>query len=159
MNTQKEVLDIFKYKDGVLYWKVDMHARKVKGKPCGNANKGDGRLRTQVKGKNMLNHRIIFLMHHGYLPNRIDHIDGNFLNNQIKNLRDATHSQNMCNRKINVNNTSGIKGISWDGKYWKVQIYVGGKHAFNKRFDNLELAELAAIEAREKYHGQYARYK
>jgi len=41
----------------------------------------------------------------------VDHIDGDGLNNQLSNLRVCTKSQNMANRKINKNNTTGFKGV------------------------------------------------
>ena len=45
-------------------------------------------------------------------PNvEIDHIDGNGLNNQKYNLRLATHSQNMMNRRMQKNNTTGYRGV------------------------------------------------
>lgn len=53
-----------------------------------------------------------------------DHINGNKLDNQKKNLRTCTTSQNMANRGKQVNNTSGYKGVFWSkaaGK-WRAQI-------------------------------------
>src|SRR3954463_16169401 len=44
----------------------------------------------------------------------IDHIDDNGLNNQRYNIRIANRSQNMANRIIYTNNTSGYKGVSWN---------------------------------------------
>ena len=42
----------------------------------------------------------------------IDHIDNNKTNNHIDNLRLATHSENICNQKVNKNNLStGYKNI------------------------------------------------
>lgn len=46
----------------------------------------------------------------GGLSRRIDHIDGNTLNNQKSNLRPATHTQNMWNRKIQKH-SSKYKGV------------------------------------------------
>ena len=41
----------------------------------------------------------------------IDHIDGNGLNNQKSNLRICTGTQNMGNRKKNINGSSRFKGV------------------------------------------------
>ncbi|MFE4571380.1 HNH endonuclease [Paenibacillus chitinolyticus] len=53
----------------------------------------------------------------------IDHIDGNELNNQKKNLRIATHKENMRNRKVQEG-TSRFKGVHWNSKdkCWRVKI-------------------------------------
>ena len=58
-------------------------------------------------------HRIIAERMGLDLLNETDHRDCNPLNNQRFNLRPATHSQNLMNRKIRSDNTSGFKGVSW----------------------------------------------
>lgn len=40
-----------------------------------------------------------------------DHINGDRTDNQRSNLRVCSHAENMCNRKINKDNTSGFKGL------------------------------------------------
>jgi hypothetical protein len=114
-----------------------------------------------VGGKHYRLHRVIFFMHHGYLPDVIDHIDGDILNNKIENLRPATHTQNMRNTKLSSRNNSGVKGVNWDKKSnkWRVHISVDGKTKTFGRFKDMELAELIAIEARDKYYGEFARHK
>lgn len=44
----------------------------------------------------------------------IDHIDRNKLNNRRSNLRFVSHFDNMQNREIPENNTSGFKNVSFD---------------------------------------------
>lgn len=55
---------------------------------------------------------------------RVDHINGNTLDNRRANLRPATNAENCRNRKMNRNNTSGYKGVSWDNSSnkWRAQI-------------------------------------
>ncbi len=56
---------------------------------------------------------------------QVDHIDGNGLNNQKENLRACTHTENMRNRRLFKNNTSGFKGVIFDkfsGK-WRTTFY------------------------------------
>lgn len=156
--TQDYVKQLLEYRDGVLYWKVSRGKAKV-GAKTGYLNQ-IGYFQTQVNGKLYLNHRLIFLMHHGYLPQYLDHIDGNTLNNKIENLRAATLTQNQYNRKLNKNNSSGVKGVWWrkDIKKWRVSFKINGKEKSFGSYDDLELAELVAQEARTKYHGAFVNH-
>lgn len=56
----------------------------------------------------------------------VDHIDNNKLNNHVSNLRWATVQENQRNKQIQSNNTSGIKGVSWDpiNKNWRARICI-----------------------------------
>lgn len=66
----------------------------------------------------------------------IDHADLNGLNNTRANLRTATHSQNMANRRKPSNNTSGFKGVRWRparGK-WEAYIQMAGRYIYLGRF-------------------------
>jgi hypothetical protein len=150
------VRELFYYRDGELYWKVHKPHTK-KDKPAGYLSKKYKIV--SINYKNYLNHRIIFLWHHGYIPKEIDHIDRNSLNNKIENLREATRSQNMFNKLANATNKTGIKNVVWSNekKKYKVQINVNKKHIFLGYFNDIELAELTAIEARNKYHKEFAR--
>ena len=91
-----------------------------------------------INNKDYRTHRLIFLMHHGYLPKQVDHIDNNKLNNRIENLREATKSREQLQLHHSLSdNTSGYKGVSFHkrcGK-WHVQVkrqhgkkYSGGFH-------------------------------
>lgn len=157
--TQELVLNCFDYKDGHLYRKKDMRKGRKKGQKVGCINQ-IGYVQVHVNGKIYLGHRIIFLMHHGYLPKYIDHIDGNKSNNLIENLREATNQQNAFNSKIPKSNTSGIKNVCWSkaANKWMVRIKLNYKGVYFGVFDDLELAELVAIEARDKYFGKFARH-
>ena len=105
-------------------------------------------------------HRLIFLFHYGYLPKIIDHIDGNPLNNDIKNLRESTHIENCQNAKKRTTNTSGCKNVSWHkpANKWAVRLSINQKKVFFGLFEDIELADLVAHEARDLYHGKFARH-
>lgn len=159
MITQNLIQKMFDYKDGSLYWKIKPSKKILIGDKVGCVS-FNGYIRTKINKKSYLIHRLIFLYHHGYLPKYIDHIDCNNLNNSIENLREATASQNSCNRKIVKNNTSKIKNVCWHkaAKKWHVRITVDKKPLNIGLFDDLELAELVAIEAKDKFHGNFARF-
>ena len=74
-------------------------------------------------------HRLIFLYHKGYLPDLVDHKDGDTTNNRIGNLRASSVQQNSCNLKLNINNTSGYKGVYFTKSgLWKAAIRSDGKN-------------------------------
>ena len=108
--TQQDFIDRFEYRDGKLFYK-NTEGCMAKGSEVGTLDKGY--LKTLINRKPYRLHRIIFMMHHGYLPKYIDHIDGNPANNRIENLRPATSSQNNLNRGKHKRNTSGYKGVTW----------------------------------------------
>lgn len=157
MISQELALYHFDYKDGQLYWKNRTSNRNKLGAKAGSPDK-HGYVNICFNYKKHKMHRIIYLMHHGYLPKEIDHIDGNPQNNAIENLREANRSQQLCNTKLRKNNSSGIKGVCWDKskQKWLVRVNKDSKNVYMARFDDLELAELVAIEARAKFHGEYA---
>ena len=90
----------------------------------------------------------------------VDHRDGNGLNNTRANLRIATHTQNMQNRKRHKNNKSGYKGVyrRRSGK-WRAAIRVNGKYISLGSFDTPEEAYAAYCKAAIQYHGEFARFE
>jgi len=158
MITKELCHSIFEYKEGKLHWKIAPAARTKIGDEAGG-NSPNGYRVIAYKGMRFYTHRAIFLMHHGYLPEYIDHINGDNTNNKIENLREATQTQNLCNRKISSNNTSGVKGVWWDKwkNKWCAEIMIYGKKKHLGRFvDKGEATEVALL-ARDMLHGSFAR--
>jgi len=161
MTNLSKYSDYLEYKDGGLYWKVDRGSQKCKGKKAGTlVTSGYLRVRIRELGKSFLVHRVIFFMHHGYFPEFVDHINCDKLDNRIENLRAATKSQNLMNKEFGKNNKTGFKNVykSKRRKHWCVAISFNKIRKYIGTFDNLELAELVAIEAREKFHGAFANH-
>jgi len=156
--SQEQLKEWFNYhSDGYLVWAVSRGKAKS-GKKAGMIHK-NGYLRTGINGKVYSNHRLIFIWHYGRTSKFIDHIDGNPLNNKIDNLREANAIENQQNAKLSVKNTSGYKNVTLcpQTKKWAVKLRVDGKIKTVGRYNDIELANLVAIEARDKYHGKYAR--
>ena len=96
-------------------------------------------------------HRIIYGIHHNVADFQkvIDHMDGNGQNNDVKNLRLVTASENKLNSKINKNNKSGHKNISFNKecKKYVCQISINRKHKHIGKYNTLE----EALKARNSY--------
>jgi len=86
--------------------------------------------RVKIEGQCFLVHRVIFFIHNGHLPDVVDHIDGNSLNNNPYNLREATNGQNRMNTKSNKNSSSKYKGVGWNKS--------SGKWAARFRLESVE---------------------
>ena len=85
-------------------------------------------------------HRMVFYLLHGYLPKHLDHIDRNPLNNHPDNLREASHSQNMRNKRSAKGSSSKYVGVSWNivMKKWLARINNRGSKIHLGYFDNEE---------------------
>jgi len=89
----------------------------------------------------------------------VDHINGDQLDNRKINLRICTKKQNQRNRiKLNKNNTSGFRGVSWDKcrRKWAAQLSINYKHMYLGRFDDIQKARMAVREAILEKHGEFA---
>lgn len=102
------------------------------------------------------------LMHH-YIMGKIkgleiDHINGNGLDNQKKNLRHCTHAENSRNSRSYTGN-SCYKGVSWKvrSETWIAQIKVNGKLIHLGTFSDEKKAALSYDKAARKHFGEFAR--
>ena len=138
----------FIYKNGYLY-RLVTHINK------------SGYSQFKYKNQSWLGHRLIFAIHHGYLPEVVDHIDGNPSNNLIENLRGATRMENTRNSKTKSNSMSNVKNVKWleKNKKWRVRVSENYRRHHIGVFEDLELAQLVAEMAMEKYHGNFVRHK
>jgi len=104
---------MFTYEDGDLLWLAPTSNRTPVGTPAGTID-SKGYYSVRIGGKKHMNHRIIWELHNGPIPEGyvIDHIDRNPGNNRIENLRLATRQQNAWNAKAN-----GFCYIKSRGKY------------------------------------------
>lgn len=104
-------------------------------------------------------------MHNEILGNSfgkdIDHINCNGLNNQRKNLRFVTKSENQLNRGLPINNTSGMKCIGWakDEKVWTVIVTLNNKQKNLGRFNKLSDAKRTYKEFAERNYKTFLKIK
>jgi hypothetical protein len=87
----------------------------------------------------------------------VDHINNNTLDNRIENLRWATVQENTFNSKICKNNTSGVKGVSYNkrDKKWVASIKINGKKSHLGSFDNKEEAIKARLKKSIEIQGTF----
>jgi AP2 domain len=114
--------------------------------------------RRSTTGKLLYMHREI-LEKHGYTNfQHTDHINHNGLDNRFSNLRPATVSQNQGNKKKQKNNTSGYKGVSWDKRRnkWQVYIKINGKQKHLGYYDDIEDAKAAYDKSAKELFGEFA---
>lgn len=90
----------------------------------------------------------------------VDHVNCNGLDCRRANLRPATKAQNQRNKGLQSNNTSGVKGVSWDKarRKWQVHISVMGHNRKLGLFATIEAAAAAYRAAAMVDHGEFARF-
>lgn len=153
-----DIRDVFTYDDGELFWKVSPRYGRKEGSPA-SVVIATGYKAIRFRCRAFTTHRLIFLYHHGYIPEFIDHIDGDKLNNRIENLRPCTKSENAFNAKLRKATKSGVRGVSWSSKNkkWVARIKVRGMDYFLGCFDDLNEAAKVATEFRKANHKEFFR--
>jgi hypothetical protein len=149
---------------GEFVWRVTRGSRACAGSVAGCVNVYFGGRQYQqicIDSTKYLAHRLVWLYVHGRWPTHcIDHIDGNGINNQISNLREASISENLQNRRAATSNKSGFKGVVLDKqrKKWRATITVNGQHRHLGRFDTPEAAHAAYCAAAVAFYGDFANF-
>lgn len=78
-------------------------------------------------------HRFITDAPKGY---DVDHLNHNAMDNRRSNLKVCTQAENIQNRALAKNNTSGVVGVNWDSYYnkWHCRVKVNKQIVFDKQF-------------------------
>lgn len=161
MITQEYLKSILDYNQntGIFTWKVNKSKRSNIGNVAGWLDGGYTKI--EIDNKPYKAHRLAWLYVYGEMPKHlIDHINNDRSNNKISNLREATYQENNENYKTPKTNKSGVKNVSWYKQLnkWVVSISIKGVKKTIGYFDDLEFAELVAIEARNKYRMEFANH-
>ena len=126
--TYSYVRELFDYRpDGFLIWKVRKGNKAIAGCVAGTFNQ-NVYSDVMIDGKFYKSHRLIWLWHHGYMPEGcLDHINRVKSDNRIENLREASRSCNVRNTGNRATNKSGVKGVYRHRNRWRAHITVNGK--------------------------------
>jgi len=118
----------------------------------------DGYPRTQIREAGRARHVHLHLLLLDDSGHRYrDHIDGNPLNNQRRNLRPATVQENNQNRGVHRNSKTGVKGVSPYRRGFRVTIHSGRKQHYLGVYPTLDLAAAAYNGAAIALFGAFAR--
>lgn len=158
MITQQKLKELVNYdkNTGIFTWKKRTSNRVKVGDVIGNLH-NCGYIEMRVDKTRILAHRLAWLYTYGYIPQIIDHIDGNKQNNKICNLREATHKTNAYNSKIRSDNKSGVRCVSWDKtrNSWEIRLKIDGKLKHYGNYKYLDDAKEAADKIRMLHHKEF----
>lgn len=164
---REKVLELFYYDEtskSCLRWAKDVCAGKFKSKVNVKSGEAVGSLSgayyiTTIEKKRVKVHRLVYTLCIGDIPQGmcVEHINGIGNDNRITNLRLASRSHNMQNRKMQHNNKTGIAGVEYTVRqgrspYYSASWYdLDGKHrrkTFATSVYGDEGAKAKAVEAR-----------
>lgn len=113
-----------------------------------------------INGVQMPRSKVVWAYVYGRVPkSELDHVNGVRTDDRICNLRPAGRLQQMMNTKTYSNNSTGVKGVSYDSKK---RVYVSTLHFNKKQVGRLETKDFEkAVEFRRKleqeFHGEWRR--
>lgn len=135
------------------------------GRPAGTKhickkNDTNTYLRIKIGDRPRPAHRLVFLwMYNRWPEEQVDHINRNGLDNRLCNLREVTPRENMRNKRLYKNNSTGECGVTvFQGSY-VASIAVGGKNIYLGSFQDIRLAKAARDKAISEngYHKNHGR--
>ena len=88
----------------------------------------------------------------------VDHINHVKSDNRKSNLREVTRSQNLMNRRVLKNNTSGVTGVTWVKQInkWRAMIGVNRNVIHLGDYTTKEDAIQARLKGEQLYFGEYS---
>lgn len=158
---RREIRNRFEYVDGKVIVKKAGQWKGLVGEEAGSV-RHDGRRTIQVKGVRLFTHQVVWLLFNDVLPDgTIDHEDRDVTNNSISNLRPASESDQQGNKSVQINNTTGYKGVTFSDKRnkskpWRAYIKDDGKAVHLGYFQTAELAALSYDKAALEKFGDFA---
>ena len=153
--TELKSLLLYNSLNGEFTWSKCKNKNQVKiGDRAGHVSKAHGYETIKINGKDYRSHRLVFLYVNGAMPaGEVDHVNQNRSDNRLENLRIVTTQDNLKNKSMMKNNSSGFNGVNWNKNYnkFEVRISVNKKSVFIGRFKCLIDAVSERIKANIKY--------
>lgn len=112
----------------------------------------------QVLGKSYKAHRLAFLIMEDRLPEEVDHMNNNGMNNKWLNLRASDRIDNSRNLPKQKSNKTGVIGVNWHkaaGKWQARAVDQNGKRIDLGRFDDFD----DAVKARKEHEILFGYYE
>jgi hypothetical protein len=153
-------LFLYEPETGLVRRRVNVIGGGPAGSVAGGVFDGQGHLGCTVDRERIYLHCLIWFLVTGEWPTAdIDHVNDDPADNRWANLREASRSQNLMNKRRDGRNTSGVKGVYFDKSRlkWCAEIKAGAIRERLGRFDRIEDAAAAVLRARQRLHGEFAR--
>lgn len=158
--TQEKLKDIFHYSPETgLFTRLVATSPNVKVGQVSKRNTTKGYIQIRINTTQYKAHRLAYLYMTGkFNDDEIDHVNGIRDDNRWCNLRNASRSENMQNKKVHSNNAAGITGVSWNkmaGK-WLAYINKDKSRTIIGYYDTIFDAACARISMQENMFGEFA---
>lgn len=156
--SHQELLRVLDYNEltGIFTWRESTAMLVKVGDMAGSTNKTTGYTSIKIGWKRYPAHHLAWFYVHGSWPaEQIDHRNRVRSDNRIKNLREATNSQNQQNRAIESPCKSGLRGVCKRGNRWTAEIMANKKRIRLGSFKTPEEAGAAYLNAKRELHPFY----
>lgn len=155
---ENELREYFRYDPttGHIFWTKDRSSNARAGNVAGTPN-DQGYISIRLAGLHLKAHRVAWFLTFGSWPkDQIDHINGDPSDNRLCNLREASHRENLLNRRRRKS-APGLKGVSPGrrGKF-RAAIRLDGKYHNLGEFVTPEAAHSAYAKAAKRLHGEFS---
>lgn len=159
--THQRLLEVLRYSrsTGIFTWRVSTSNNMKVGDVAGGPD-NRGYIKISIDGVRYYAHRLAWFYVTGKWPTvLIDHRNLNKSDNRFKNLRSADHSKNHANAPMQVNNTSGAKGVYFHkrARRWIAQITIRQVNYYLGSFKSRSAASRAYRQASTTTFKEFAR--
>lgn len=159
--TPDQVRQVLHYspEKGEFRWRERRGGTALAGSIAGTLNNTGYRVITVFGCRIIASHLAFFIMLGEWPKDEVDHKNMDTSDDSWMNLREATSSQNKCNRRRRSDSMFRAKGVDFrsDIGRWRAQIRIKGRSIHLGHFQDIDSAAKAYEEAASKYHGEFAR--